>query len=67
MDLIRIRAVNLSKASTIAQAMGLTVDRVYGDVSKDHLSIGARKSGIKGNHEPRWTEEQRAEMANWKL
>jgi hypothetical protein len=67
MDLIRIRAANLDKATTVASAMGLIIDRVCGDVSKEHLTIGARKSGVRGNHERKWTDEQRAEFANWKL
>lgn len=67
MNLIRIRAANLGKAGTIALAMGLLIDQIYGDVSKEHLNIAARRMGSMGNHEPRWTDEQRAEMANWKL
>lgn len=63
MNLIRIRAAKLDAATKIAQGMGLTIDRVYGDADKAYLSIGARKSGIRGNHEPRWTVEQRNEFA----
>jgi hypothetical protein len=67
MNLIRIRAANLSRAQTIAQAMGLLIDEIYGDKSKEHVNVAARKSGSRGNHEPRWTDEQRNEFANWKL
>lgn len=67
MNLIRIRATSLGKAEMIAQAMNLTIDQIYGDKSKEHVNIAARKTGPMGNHEPRWTDEQRAEFANWKL
>lgn len=63
MDLIRIRATKLDTAAKIAQGMGLIVDRVYGDKDKAYVSIGARKCGIRGNHEPRWTDAQRNEFA----
>lgn len=67
MDLIRIRASKLDTANKIAQGMGLTIDRVYGDQDKAYVSIGARRCGVMGNHEPRWTEEQREEFLNWRL
>jgi hypothetical protein len=67
MDLIRIRLSKFSAAEQVAAAMGLTIDRVYGDTDKQYVSIGARHIGPMGNHEPRWTEEQRAEFRNWKL
>lgn len=47
--------------------MGLIIDRVYGDKDKAYVNIGARKSGIRGNHEPSWTDEQREEFLNWRL
>jgi hypothetical protein len=64
---IRIRASKLDTASKIAQGMGLIIDEVYGDTDKAYVNIAARKSGIRGNHEPKWTDEQRAEFLNWKL
>lgn len=67
MNTIRIRAAKLNVANMIAQAMGLVVDQVYGDKDKAYVNIGARHAGPMGNHEPRWTDEQRAEFLNWKL
>lgn len=67
MDLIRIRATKLDTAAKIAQGMGLIIDQVYGDKDKAYVNIGARRAGIRGNHEPRWTDEQREEFLNWRL
>ncbi|MFM0101969.1 hypothetical protein PQR01_00275 [Paraburkholderia rhynchosiae] len=67
MDLIRIRATKLDTAAKIAQGMGLIIDQVYGDKDKAYVNIGARRAGIRGNHEPRWTAEQRDEFLNWRL
>ncbi|TCK87330.1 hypothetical protein [Paraburkholderia sp. BL9I2N2] len=67
MDLIRIRASKLDTAAKVAQGMGLIIDRVYGDKDKAYVNIGARRCGTLGNHEPRWTDEQREEFLNWRL
>lgn len=67
MDLIRIRATKLDTAAKIAQGMNLIIDRVYGDKDKAYVNIGARRAGVMGNHEPRWTDDQRSEFLNWKL
>lgn len=58
MDTIKINTADLIKAHSIAKEMGLIIDRMYGGLGKT-MSVGARKAGPKGNHEPRWTETQR--------
>jgi 3-oxoacyl-ACP reductase-like protein len=67
MDLIRIRVTKLDTAAKVAQGMGLIIDQVCGDQDKAYVNIGARRAGPWGNHEPRWTDEQRAEFLNWRL
>jgi hypothetical protein len=67
MNTIRIRASKLDTAAKVAQGMGLIIDRVYGDQDKAYVSIGARRAGVMGNHEPSWTDEQREEFLNWRL
>lgn len=58
MDTVKINTEDLVKAHNIANEMGLIIDRMYGGMGKT-MSVGARKSGPKGNHEPLWTETQR--------
>jgi hypothetical protein len=67
MDTIRIRASKLDTAAKIAQGMNLIIDQVYGDKDHAYVNIGARRAGPWGNHEPRWTPEQRDEFLNWRL
>lgn len=67
MQTIRIRASKLDTANKIAQGMGLVIDQVYGDADRAYVNIGARRAGVKGNHEPRWTDAERADFLNWKL
>lgn len=57
-DLITIRTEDLAKAKQIAADMGLILDRLYGGL-KATMSVGGRKAGPMGNHEPRWNEAQR--------
>ena len=56
-DTITIKTADLSKAHAIAAEMGLVIDRMYGGL-KETMSVGARKAGPRGNHEPKWTREQ---------
>jgi hypothetical protein len=67
MDTIRIRASKLDTAAKIAQGMSLIIDQVYGDKDHAYVNIAARRAGVMGNHEPRWTPEQRDEFLNWRL
>jgi hypothetical protein len=67
MNLIRIRATKLDTATKVAQGMGLIIDQVYGDQDSAYVNIGARRAGPRGNHEPRWTDEQLAEFLNRRL
>lgn len=67
MQTIRIRASKLDTANKIAQGMGLVIDQVYGDADRAYVNIGARRAGVKGNHEPLWTDAERADFLNWKL
>jgi hypothetical protein len=67
MDLIRIRATKLDTAAKVAQGMGLIIDTVCGDQDKAYVNISARRAGVMGNHEPRWTNDQREEFLNWRL
>lgn len=66
-DLIRIRATKLDTANKICQGMGLLIDRVYGDKDPAYVNIGARRMGVMGNHEPRWSAAEMADFVNWKL
>ncbi|ONC17958.1 hypothetical protein AQ913_22330 [Burkholderia pseudomallei] len=58
---VRILSQNFDRAVAFAKRMGLIVDTIYGNPAK-HLTvdIGCRRAGPMGNHEPRWTDEQRA-------
>jgi hypothetical protein len=67
MNTIRIRVANLNRAMTVATGLGLVIDSICGDSDKEYLNIGARQAGVRGNHEPKWTDEQKAAFNNWKL
>lgn len=62
MDTIKINTTDLARAHSIANEMGLIIDHMYGGLGKT-MSVGARKMGPRGNHEPRWTETQRMVFA----
>jgi len=57
---VRIMSKNLQRAVACAHRMGLIVDTIYGNPEKHAtVDIGCRRAGPMGNHEPRWTDEQR--------
>ncbi|WP_124523666.1 hypothetical protein [Burkholderia sp. Bp8995] len=58
---VRILSENFDRAIAFAKRMGLIVDTIYGNPAKHPtVDIGCRRAGSAGNHEPRWTDEQRA-------
>jgi hypothetical protein len=65
MNEIRIHAANLNRAMTRATGLGLSITTVRGDADSDFVNITARQVGVRGNHEPKWTDAQRAELAAW--
>ena len=60
---VRIVTTNLPAAANAARDMGLIIDTVYGNEDKRHYDIACRHAGIKGNHEPRWTDAEREQFA----
>lgn len=60
---VRIVRTNLVSAKHAAARMGLLIDAVYGNENKRLLDVSCRHAGPMGNHEPRWTDEQREQFA----
>ncbi|WP_205191563.1 hypothetical protein [Burkholderia sp. LMG 13014] len=57
---VRILSKNFDHAIAFAKRIGLIVDTIYGNPDKHAtVDIGCRRAGPMGNHEPRWTNEQR--------
>jgi hypothetical protein len=65
MNEIRIHIENFDRALTRATGLGLTIATVRGDADSDFVNITARQIGVRGNHEPKWTDAQRAAFAAW--
>lgn len=57
-DFIVIEKSRLDVVHALAKNEGLILDAAYGH-GQDRLEIRFRKMGPKGNHEPKWTQEQR--------
>lgn len=58
---VRILSQNFVRATAFAKRQSLIVDTIYGNPDKhETVDIGCRHAGPMGNHEPRWTDEQRA-------
>lgn len=60
---VRIVTMNLVAAKHAAARMGLIIDEIYGNADKRHFDVSARRSGPRGNHEPRWTNAEREQFA----
>lgn len=57
---VRILSTNFMRAVALAKRLGLVMDVIYGNPDKhETIDIGCRRAGPMGNHEPRWTDEQR--------
>ncbi|MDN7558196.1 hypothetical protein [Burkholderia orbicola] len=62
---VRILSQNFDRAIAFAKRQGLIVDRIYGNPDKhETVDIGCRQAGAKGNHEPRWNDQQRARFVS---
>lgn len=60
---VRIVRTNLIYATERAQLMGLVIDQIYGNENKRLIDVSCRRAGPRGNHEPRWTNEEREQFA----
>jgi hypothetical protein len=60
---VRIVTTNLVAAKNAAARMGLLINEVYGTEGKRHFDVACRHLGPMGNHEPKWTAEERDQFA----
>jgi hypothetical protein len=63
LDYIKIRTADLPKVRAIALEHGVILDRIYGGEGET-VQVAGRQAGIRGNHEPTWTAQQRIEILN---
>ncbi|WP_416048983.1 hypothetical protein [Cupriavidus basilensis] len=55
---LKIFSADLPRAHVVAAQMGIVLDRLYGG-NEESMRVSGRKAGLKGNHEPRWNEQER--------